>query len=52
MDIASGLDVTFPFADHVWTGTEPKGMYVIATILRDPVTDELVHVDVSEFEVK
>ena len=51
VDITSGLDVNFPFAEHVWNCTEPKGTYVIATILRDPLTDELVHVDVSEFEV-
>jgi len=48
-DIPAGLDSIFTFAEHRWTGNEPEGTYVIGTILRDPLTGELIHVDVSEF---
>jgi len=47
--IPAGLDSVFPFAEHRWSGNEPEGTYTIAAILRDPVTGELIHVDVSEF---
>lgn len=50
--IPAGLDSIFTFAEHRWTGNEPEGTYVIGTILRDPATGELIHVDVSEFVFK
>jgi len=49
MKIPAGLDSTFMFSNHCWTGTEPEGTYVIGTILEDQSSGELLHVDVSEF---
>lgn len=47
--IPAGMDALFTFAEHAWTGHEPEGTYLIGTILRDPVTGELIHLDVVEF---
>ncbi len=47
--ISSGLDLNFELLHHNWLGVEPEGDYLIATILQDTATGDLVHLDISEF---
>ncbi len=47
--IDGGLDLDFVLLHNNWLGDEPRGEYVIATILQDTVSGDLVHLDISEF---
>lgn len=50
IEFAAGTDVVAELLRYDWTGREPGGDYVFLTILSDPETGMLKHIDVNEFK--
>ncbi|MBN2054074.1 hypothetical protein JW905_04090, partial [bacterium] len=46
--LPAGLNQTAELFTHEWDGSEPTGTYQFVTVLRDPVQDRLIAVEVTE----
>ncbi len=47
--IDSGVHIDGDLLEHIWNGLEPTGEYMAVTLLTDPTTNEMIHLDVTDF---